>query len=417
MGAVSRMAALMRRGSIIAIAMGVMNVSTYAYQLVVARLIGTAHFGAFTAVLSLLLVVSVVSLGLQATAARRIAADPEHVAQIEAQVLRVTWRTSLALGFVLMLLSPVINHVLRLDSLLLALMVPLCAVPLTMMGGQAGTLQGERRWTALALVYVAAGVPRIVLGTGLVLWRPTELWALVGVFIGYCAPVLVGWWALRHQRAPGRASAEHRGIAILRESVHNSQALFAFFALSSVDIIVARNVLSEQDSSLYAAGLILTKAVLFLPQFVIVLAFPSMSSDAERRRALALSLGLVAVLGTLGTLASSLLSGLAMIFVGGGQFAEIESRLWIFALLGTALSMLQLLVYAVLARQGRRTIYLVWMALVVMVGGGLTTDSVVGLVTVVVVVDLCVLAALLAASVYLTRVGHRDPETVSTHQG
>ena len=49
-----------------------------------------------------------------------------------------------------------------------------------------------------------------------------------------------------------------------------------------------------------------------------------------------------------------------MIFVGGDDYAEIESLLWLFAVLGTLLSMLQLLVYSVLARQGTRSAYLVW---------------------------------------------------------
>ena len=62
--------------------------------------------------------------------------------------------------------------------------------------------------------------------------------------------------------------------------------LLAFFALSNVDIVIARNVLDEHDAGLYAGGLILTKAVLFLPQFVVVIAFPSMATQAERRRAL-----------------------------------------------------------------------------------------------------------------------------------
>ena len=49
-----------------------------------------------------------------------------------------------------------------------------------------------------------------------------------------------------------------------------------------------------------------------------------------------------------------------MIFVGGEEYAEIEPRLWLFAMLGTLLSMLQLLVYSVLARQGQRSVYSVW---------------------------------------------------------
>ena len=115
-------------------------------------------------------------------------------------------------------------------------------------------------------------------------------------------------------------------------------------------LIVARNVLSDHDAGLYAGGLILTKAVLFLPQFVVVLAFPAMSSASERRQALTRSLALVGVLGVVATAGAWLLSGLALVFVGGQEYAEIQSRLWLFAVLGTVLAMLQLLVYSVLAQ-------------------------------------------------------------------
>ena len=64
---------------------------------------------------------------------------------------------------------------------------------------------------------------------------------------------------------------------MLRETFHNSHALLAFFALSNADVIIARTTLDERQAGLYAGGLILTKAVLFLPQFVVVIAFPSMS--------------------------------------------------------------------------------------------------------------------------------------------
>ncbi len=61
------------------------------------------------------------------------------------------------------------------------------------------------------------------------------------------------------------------------------------------------------------------------------------------------------------------LSDLAMVFVGGNDYDEIQSYLWQFAVIGTLLSMLQLLVYSVLARQGSRSTYLVWLAVAALV--------------------------------------------------
>ncbi|MBA3782170.1 MAG: polysaccharide biosynthesis protein [Nocardioides sp.] len=394
------------KGSLIAIAMAVMNIATYLYTYIAARLMGTQVYGAFAALMNLLLVVSVLSLALQATAARRISADPQHVAQIEREILRVSWRASLVLGVVLVALSPVIKIALRLDSLGTAALVGVIAVPLTLMGGQAGILQGERRWTALGLLYIAAGVPRLLLGTALVFWRPTEFWALVGVFIGAIAPVIVGWLALRGPRDQSNHSDTHAAGLILREALGHSQTLFAFFALSNVDIILARNVLDGHEAGLYAGGLILTKAVLFLPQFVVVVAFPAMSTSHQRRRALTLSLALVTALGVCVTLGAWLLSSLALIFAGGSKFADIEDRLWLFAILGTLLAMLQLVVYSVIARQGQRSIYIVWAALITLVGGGLLMHSLINLLLWVTLVDAGLLVVLIGISYYLV---HNDP--------
>jgi O-antigen/teichoic acid export membrane protein len=202
-------------------------------------------------------------------------------------------------------------------------------------------------------------------------------------------------------------SERHGFRLVLRETVHNGQALFAFFALSNADVIVARNVLPEHDAGLYAGGLILTKAVLFLPQFVIIVAFPSMSTVAERGRALTRSLMLVGVLGLGATIGALALKDVALVFVGGSEYGEIANTLWVFAILGTALSMLQLLVYSVLARQGKRPVYLVWAAFFTVVCVGYFLTSLHALITLVVVTDLVLFALLLALSIRSLR---RDAE-------
>ncbi|WP_244246923.1 lipopolysaccharide biosynthesis protein [Nocardioides euryhalodurans] len=392
-----------RGGAQIAVAMAVMNIATYGYTILAARVLGPEQYGGVAAVMNLLLVVSVIALALQATAARRISADAAHVDQIERGILRVSWQAALAAGAVLLVLTPVIERVLRLESFWTALLVALTAIPLTVMGGQAGVLQGERRWAALGAVYVAAGVPRLALGVALLVWSPSEFSAVLAVSVGCVFPVVVGWWALRHEREPGAVADRHSGRAILTESLANSQTLLAFFALSNLDIVVARNVLTPHDSGLYAGGLILTKAMLFLPQFVVVVAFPAMAREGQRDSALVRSITAIGVLGTVGTVACWLLPEVALVFIGGQEFAEITGQLWLFALLGTVLAMVQLLVYAVLARQGRRSSLLIWAALLAMVAAGATAGSVTELVVRVIVVDAILLALLLGLTARLVR--------------
>ncbi len=397
------------RASMVAVAMTVMNVATYVFTMIAARLTGPGDYGAFVAALNLLTVLQVAALGVQASAARRIAAAPHDAVPVERAIMRLTLRLSLGLGVLLLLAVPLTEKALGLDEPAMAVVIALAAVPLTYTGAQMGVLQGERRWRALAVAYLMAGIPRLAIGAALLWWRPDAMSALLGVSFGYLFPVAFGLVALRRigasraRSAAEESEADHSAWSVLRESLHNSQTLFAYFALSSVDILVARQVLDQHDSGLYAAGLILTKTMLFLPQFVVVIAFPAMSTPAGRRRALLGSLGLVGALGVAGTIASWALADVALFFVGGSEFAEITSSLWLFAVLGTLLSWIQLLVYSVLARQGRRTVAAVWIALVLLVVTGLEAGSTNQLLGVVIAVDLLLFAALLVGALLLLR--------------
>ena len=85
------------------------------------------------------------------------------------------------------------------------------------------------------------------------------------------------------------------------------------------------------------------------------------------------------------------------------KLAAVEDHLWLFAVLGTLLAMLQLQVYAVVARQGRRAVLLVWGALVALVVVGLRADSVAGLVTAAIIVDGALLVVLTVVSLRIAR--------------
>jgi O-antigen/teichoic acid export membrane protein len=388
----------LRSGAVIAVAMGIMNLSTYGYTVLAAHTIGKEAYGAFSALMGALLVISVLSLGLQATGARRISAHPEQVVAIERVVLGVGLRSALVLGTVCLALAPVLNVVLHLDSLPTALMVGVAAYPLTYMGAQAGVLQGERRWGPLALVYLGQGLGRVFFGVGLMAFWPTEFAAMAGVALGCWVPVVIGALALSKPRSDVPHSEGHPGLELLREVGHSSQALLAFFALSNADILVARATMSDSEAGLYAAGLIMAKAILFLPQFVVVVAFPSMSKEETSRTTLLLALGLSALLGCVGVLATLVLPSWAQVFVGGKDFAAITGDLWKFAIVGILLAMIQLLVYSALARRQGRAVVLIWTALAVLVAGALAVDTATSLVAVVILIDGALFLALLAVA-------------------
>ncbi|MFD7076877.1 lipopolysaccharide biosynthesis protein [Nocardioides sp. NPDC059952] len=401
-----RLSALIRSSGFLALCIMVTNIATYGFQIIAARILGPGQYGGVASMMSLLLVVGVVQLGMQATASRRVTETPGQERAIERTVLRATYRAAIVVGVVMLAASPLVWRVLRLDSIYPALLVAVCAVPLTIMGGQAGVLQGERRWLGLSVVYLALGIPRVIVTTAAMWVRPTEGAAMAGVALAQFAPAIVGWWVLRRRAEAHAKPGPVKPVVV--EMLQASFALLGFFALSNVDILIARNVLSDHVSGLYAGGLILTKAVLFLPQFVVIIAFPSMSAEASRRSALVKSLTLVGGLGACAIAGSWLMSWLAMIFIGGPDYAEIEGLLWVFAILGMVLSVLQLLVYSVLARRSRLSAYLLWIAVAAALVLGAMQTTVEGLVWAVLSIDAALAAVLLAVTFWrLNQTPHR----------
>ncbi len=158
---------------------------------------------------------------------------------------------------------------------------------------------------------------------------------------------------------------------------------------------MARVRLDEHEAGLYAGGLILAKAVLFLPQFVVVIAFPSMSQAGARTKMLLESLGVVLLIGMAATAGPGYCRSIAVEFIGGGAYAELAPLLWAFAALGTIWAMTQLLVYNVVARQNRSAVVVVWLGMLALVLLSGTVTSMESLLTLVLVVESCLLVVLL----------------------
>ena len=372
----------------------VLNAGTYAHTVIAARYLGVKDFGAFTAAMNVLIVLSVISLGLQTTVARRVTADPEAAPAISRAAMRLTYAAAAVLAVALGLLNRVLDTTLRLDSAASALLIAVAAAPMTIMGGQAGVLQGQRRWSSLAILHTASGGTRLLVGTALLVWRPTLPWAVGGIVAGMAAPALLGWWLLRADaaRRPARPRASYSRL--LGESLRGAQALLAFLALCNLDVVVARHALPDEASGLYAAGLVLSKAVLFLPQFILIRMFPALSTTDGRARALTASVGVIVVLGLGVASVAAVVPWLALIFVGGADFAAIQDILWVFAVLGSVQALVQLFIYSVLASAATGPTLATWAALLVLLPAGLRMDSVADMALLVISLNVTLLVVL-----------------------
>jgi O-antigen/teichoic acid export membrane protein len=354
----------LRSATVVAVAMAIMNVAAYGFTLIGSRRLMPEQFGAITALLGLLLIGNVASLGLQATGARQIATHTgASAAALGDAMLRAGRRSALALTALCLVLTPLLRWLLHIDSIVAILLLAPTLGGLTLMGSQLGVLQGSQRWTELAAVYASAGLGRLILGGGALLLHPSLGWAMAGLALGAAVQAALGQFFLRDAHGAAREQIGE----VLRETVHGTHTLLAFFALANADVLFARALLDEKDSGYYAAGLIVAKACLFLPQFVIVLVFPSLANSPGDTVRLRRAIFAVAGLGACAVAGTLILPGLVVEVIGGkAKYAELGPYTWLFAVAGSAYAVLQLVVYAAIAQQEKRAALAIWIGLVVL---------------------------------------------------
>ena len=374
--------------------MTVMNAAAYGFTLLAARRLGPAGYSAVAALMGVVLVVNVLALGVQATTARRVTRAGDDA--VNRQMLRTGARAGLLLGVCCLVVAPLAALVFRLDTWLSAAAVGVTAAALCVNGAQLGVLQGGRRWRDFGLVSIANGIGRLgVAGLFVVLW-PTPLGAMSGVAVGSLIPVAAAHVFTRQPAPAGgrQPPSAFAGRPVATEVLHDSHTLLAFFVLTQADVFAARIVLPEADAGVYAAGLILAKAVMFLPTFVTVMAFPALARRGSHRHLHHLGLGIVLGIGMCAVVAALVAPELALVFVGGDAYSEVEPMLWLFALLGMVTAMIQLLVQTALARSHRHAVWWIWGSVAAVVGGVTLVSTVGGLLSLVVAVDVTLLGVL-----------------------
>jgi O-antigen/teichoic acid export membrane protein len=395
--AVPRSRSLRRDALVLAAGMAVANAGNYAFNVVMAFLLGPEAYGALAALLALVLVGSVPGLALQAVVARRTtlaggAAWPG-----------VGWlvgRAGAGLVVLTVLLGPGLVLFLHLDSAVPVAWLTLALAPTPLLFAVQGLLQGRERFGALAAVMVAGAAVKLAAGLALVAAGFGVSGAMAGVAAGAVLAALAGLLlaAPGSTGAPGggdnppisparsatlpvgapqpgdagtvrpgtgHPSMVRRGAGWWREVGTATTGLLGLFLLANVDVLLARHYLDRAAAGRYALGAVVAKIAFWAPQFVVTVIFPRLVGAADPRRLLAGSALVIAGFGALlgGGLAVADRLGLAVPVLGGG-YAGLGPLLPLFAALGTALALVQLLLFEGIATRDRRMGQAVAVALV-----------------------------------------------------
>lgn len=384
---------LVSGGLLVAIALGVTQVLAYAQTLVAARTLDPAQFGAFSALLALLLMGNTVALATQAVTARHIVRTaPEHRQDEAAAAWRTTLQTAAIVTVFWLLISPLVGLALRLDSPVIWVMLALSFFPLTIMGGALGIAQGQEMHGRLASVYLATGVPKSLITIALLIVVATLTAGITGLTVGAGVGAIVCWLLVRGQFSHGKA--QHS--TMLREIPAATYAMLALFVLTNLDIVLGRAFLTPEQAGQYGVGIIVAKVVTWLPQFVAVMAYARMV-DARRGRTTLVGLGIVGGIGLLCTIGVALVPNLVIAVIAGPTYASMASILPLFALIGACGALLQFVVLGLIAIRDRKLIPVIWVGCLVLIGAvAVWHDSVAQ----VAVLMLCVVGAVTLVGVW-----------------
>ena len=339
----------------IAVAAGttVANVLSYGLSLAGARLLAPEQYGLFVALLAVTLVASVPALALQAVVAVRVVRAGGAGAGAAAEAVGLGLAAAGTMLVVGVLAAPVLDRFLSLGGPAAAIWVAVGVAATTALAALQGIAQGRRAFPRLAAVLIVYAAGRVAGGIAGLVVLDSVTGALAGVAAGVLAATAVAWLLVGRPR-PARGS--WRVIELLVAG----QALAGLYLLTNLDPVLARHYLPAAASGLYGAGAVLAKAAFFLPQAVVLVLLPQLAASPRPGRTLWAGLAVLAGLGVLMTGVTRLAGGLAVTAVGGSAYRELAGPAWMFVAVGSALGIVQLLLYAQLAADRAHATIAVW---------------------------------------------------------
>jgi O-antigen/teichoic acid export membrane protein len=332
------------------------NGAAFLLSMVAARVLGPSDFGAFGALIGILLILATIGISTQALAARRVATAESRQADVEGQLIRLA--TVVGAGIVVLgvVTAWPLGQVFSIPWLAVA--TGIASLGFVIFGSAAmGIAQGREEHVRFSVSFIALNGSRALGGIIGVIALSSVVGAGIGVLVG----CIIGAFIAYRRVCPGAwAPAIRDGMAA--ELGHIVHALMVLFTLTNIDVLLARLFLSETGSSEYSVGVLLAKIAFFLPNAVVIVLFPKMSGQQSRRPVL-VATGLTAVVGLIITLFAFFFGPLVVRILGGVQYESMADNMWLFALEGSAFALVQVLLYSRLAAQDRKAVIAVWVAL------------------------------------------------------
>ena len=182
----------------------------------------------------------------------------------------------------------------------------------------------------------------------------------IGFFGGTLLSAIVAHFILGNSKKFWKTERADKSVKELWKA---TQALFALYVLVNIDVLLARIVLTPEESGIYTVGMLVAKIAFFMPQAITVVLFPKMGrNDSSALRLAVLGTSLIGG-GYIGV--TYFASEFVVNAIGGSVYSELYSEVWFFAVEGSLFAVLQVLLYGRIAREDTKVSVLLWVASII----------------------------------------------------
>ncbi|OCH81702.1 MULTISPECIES: polysaccharide biosynthesis protein [Gordonia] len=344
-------------GAVGSVAIGSMvaNVCMYVVHLVAsAHFLDVSEYGEFAVLLSAMLVLGVPAMALQNVIAREVVLGGDEGRLRALGVVTTCWVVVLTV-----VATPLVGLLLRTDVATTA--AALASAPLlALIAAGQGILQGRGEFRALSWVLAVVGVARSMPIIGAFAAGAGPAGGLLAGTLGAAASAAVVWlvvWSMSRSGRPGRTPSGAAGVLSV---VRASQVQLVLIVASSIDLLLSPRVLDAEEVGVYALGAIATKVAFWLPQAIGVVFYPRLADPARSSASLRQAVTVVAGIGVVLTVLAGA-AGPVVPFVFGDGYDALVPILWLFAYIGAALAVLQVVLLSAIARDRTRVALGTWL--------------------------------------------------------
>lgn len=338
----------------------------YGSNLIFSRLLEPASYGDLTALLALLVVITVPTAAAQTVLAERVAS---HLAAGRLDRVRYLLRHAIAhvavvalvAGFIYTLSIPLVVDLLDLQAAGPAIALAPLVIVTFLLPVAMGTLQGMDRYLAFGVMLLAIAASRIAFGVPWAAFAEGGSGgAIAGQALGVGIVLLGAAWLLRDEligRGTGAATSGLRRRPDVR-TMSAGLAFVAFAVISNLDVLLAKLYLPSEEVGLYAALSTVGKVVMFLPGAIAVVMVPNAARARHTRndtgRVLRVAGMLVALTTVVAAIPAVVAPELVVRTMFGADYLDATDGVLPIVAAGAGLSLLYLLVIYSVAIEDRR---------------------------------------------------------------